>query len=218
MRRPVSRIARPWPCITLMVDRGGTKTGPQKSRNPELFVRRCCRNMGTQSISARAVWWAAVLCLPALLSAYVPVPLHIRPARPGGQGFLCAGSGALRPTPLPASRRDSTTWPALRAVAADGDGADNDSFDIRKMCVSPTRSRARASVPVSARPRRWRAAPLSCSLALRPRRSMEEIEALPELGQCTGGDEGRPPMVEELMAEDVRFGMKMRALRGDFAP
>jgi len=83
---------------------------------------------------------------------------------------------------LPASRRDSTTWPALRAgAAADGDGADNDSFDIRKM-------------------------------------SMEEIEALPELGQCTGGDEGRPPMVEELMAEDVRFGMKMRALRGDFAP
>ena len=187
----------------------------QKTRN---FGRRCCRNMGTQSISARAVWWAAVLCLPALLSAYVPVPLHIRPARPGGQGFLCAGSGALRPTPLPASRRDSTTWPALRAVAADGDGADNDSFDIRKMCVSPTRSRARASVPVSARPRRWRAGPLSCSMALRPRRSMEEIEALPELGQCTGGDEGRPPMVEELMAEDVRFGMKMRALRGDFAP
>jgi hypothetical protein len=31
-------------------------------------------------------------------------------------------------------------------------------------------------------------------------------------------DEDRPPMVEELMAEDARFGMKMRALRGDFAP
>lgn len=46
--------------------------------------------------------------------------------------------------------------------------------------------------------------------------SLEELEALPELGECTSTEEDRPPMVEELMAEDKRFGMKMKALRGDF--
>lgn len=46
--------------------------------------------------------------------------------------------------------------------------------------------------------------------------TLEEIEALPELGECTGAEGDRPPMVEELMAEDKRFGMKMKALRGDF--
>jgi len=49
-------------------------------------------------------------------------------------------------------------------------------------------------------------------------RTLEEIEALPELGEYAVADEDRPPMVEELMADDARFGMKMRALRGDFAP
>lgn len=46
--------------------------------------------------------------------------------------------------------------------------------------------------------------------------TLEEIEALPELGECTGAEGDRPPMVEELMADDKRFGMKMKALRGDF--
>jgi hypothetical protein len=59
--------------------------------------------------------------------------------------------------------------------------------------------------------------------ALLPRwlalRTLEEIEALPELGEyAVADDKDRPPMVEELMADDARFGMKMRALRGDFAP
>jgi len=45
------------------------------------------------------------------------------------------------------------------------------------------------------------------------------MEALPELGEGTSGDSSdRAPMLEEIMADDVRFGMKMRALRGDFAP
>jgi len=47
--------------------------------------------------------------------------------------------------------------------------------------------------------------------------TLEEIEALPELGEGTG-DINRPPMVDEIMADDLRFGMKMRALRGEFAP
>jgi hypothetical protein len=49
-----------------------------------------------------------------------------------------------------------------------------------------------------------------------PCRTPEELEALPELGECTGSDEDRPPMIEELMAEDRRFGFKMAALRGDY--
>jgi len=49
------------------------------------------------------------------------------------------------------------------------------------------------------------------------------MEALPELGEGTSGDtsgdsSNRAPMLEEIMADDMRFGMKMRALRGDFAP
>eukprot|EP00277_Geminigera_cryophila_P000982 CAMPEP_0179414874 /NCGR_PEP_ID=MMETSP0799-20121207/5920_1 /TAXON_ID=46947 /ORGANISM="Geminigera cryophila, Strain CCMP2564" /LENGTH=245 /DNA_ID=CAMNT_0021187553 /DNA_START=61 /DNA_END=798 /DNA_ORIENTATION=+ len=49
--------------------------------------------------------------------------------------------------------------------------------------------------------------------------TLEEMEALPELGEGTSGDSSdRAPMLEEIMADDVRFGMKMRALRGDFAP
>ncbi|EKX37622.1 hypothetical protein GUITHDRAFT_116259 [Guillardia theta CCMP2712] len=46
--------------------------------------------------------------------------------------------------------------------------------------------------------------------------SLEEIEALPELGELSCGD--RPPMIEEIMQEDVRFEYKMRALRGEFSP
>ena len=49
-------------------------------------------------------------------------------------------------------------------------------------------------------------------------RTLEEIEALPELGECMGGEVDDRPMVEDIMAEDLRFGMKMRALRGDFTP
>eukprot|EP00960_Hanusia_phi_P009658 280841-Hanusia_phi.AAC.1 len=46
--------------------------------------------------------------------------------------------------------------------------------------------------------------------------SLEEIESLPELGELSCGD--RPPMLEEIMQEDVRFDYKMRALRGEFSP
>ena len=102
--------------------------------------------------------------------------------------------------------KERGSWPALRA--ADGDNA----FDIQKMCVVCIISCASAR---SARRGRLTCALLRGWLA---RRTLEEIEALPELGEYAVGEEDRPPMVEELMAEDARFGMKMRALRGDFAP
>ena len=46
--------------------------------------------------------------------------------------------------------------------------------------------------------------------------SLEEIEALPEIGEYQVSDADRPPMIEELMAQDRRFGFKMAALRGDY--
>ena len=146
----------------------------------------------------RALGWAVVLCAPAQLSlAFVPASTPDGcPWRPGN--FLCSR--------FPRVTTQRGSWPALRA--ADGD----DAFDIQKMCVLCIIS------CVSARfARRGR---LTCALlpGWFARRTLEEIEALPELGEYAVGEEDRPPMVEELMAEDARFGMKMRALRGDFAP
>ena len=152
----------------------------------------------------QALWWAVVLCAPAQLSlAFVPASTPDgRPSRPGNR--LCSRS-APRVTTIFVKERGSR--PALRAEEGEEENG------IEKMWVFCIISCASAR---SARRGRLMCALLPGWLALR---TLEEIEALPELGEyAVADDKDRPPMVEELMADDARFGMKMRALRGDFAP